>query len=93
MRFPWIGLLSATVLTVTSLFSLFNADAVTRQAVVQHYVAPAEAMYADALSAALDSLLAQTHGIKSLVTAMNLSINVEGSDHLDKTSAVQWVSP
>jgi putative iron-regulated protein len=54
MRFPWIGLLSATALTATSLFSLARADAVTPQAVVRHYAATAEAMYADALSAARD---------------------------------------
>jgi putative iron-regulated protein len=54
MRFPWIGLLSATMLTATSVFSLANADAVTPKAVVDHYAAAAEAMYGDALSAALD---------------------------------------
>lgn len=54
MRFPWIGLLSATVLTATSFITLARADAVTPKAVADHYAATAEAMYADALSAALD---------------------------------------
>jgi putative iron-regulated protein len=40
------------------------------------------------VQAAIDSLVAQTRGIEALVTAMNLSINVEGSDSLDNPTAV-----
>jgi putative iron-regulated protein len=41
------------------------------------------------VQSAIDSLVAQTRGIEGLVTAMNLSIKVEGSDSLDNPSAVQ----
>lgn len=54
MRLPWLGLLSATALTATSFLTLANAETVTPKAVVQHYAATAEAMYADALSAGID---------------------------------------
>ncbi len=37
---------------------------------------------------AIDGLIAQTRGIEALVTAMKLSIKVEGSDSLDNPSAV-----
>lgn len=40
------------------------------------------------VQAAIDSLVNQTRGIEGLVTAMNLSIKVEGSDSLDDPSAV-----
>lgn len=40
------------------------------------------------VQAAIDSLVAQTRGIEALVTAMNLSIKVEGSDSLDNPAAV-----
>ena len=37
---------------------------------------------------AIDSLVAQTRGIEALVSAMNLTIKVEGSDSLDNPGAV-----
>lgn len=40
------------------------------------------------VQAAIDSLVNQTRGIEALVTAMNLSIKVEGSDSLDNPSTV-----
>lgn len=40
------------------------------------------------VQAAIDGLIAQTHAIEALVTAMKLSIKVEGSDSLDNPSAV-----
>ena len=54
MRLPWIGLVSAVALTVSSLFSLARADAVTPKAVVDHYLDMGSAMYGDAFSAGLD---------------------------------------
>jgi putative iron-regulated protein len=39
------------------------------------------------VQAAIDGLVAQTRGIEALVTAMKLSIKVEGSDSLDNPSA------
>lgn len=54
MRLPWIGLMSATALTASSILSLAAAEAVAPKAVVAHYAATAEAMYGDALSAAND---------------------------------------
>jgi putative iron-regulated protein len=41
------------------------------------------------VQAGIDALVAQTRGIEALVTAMDLSITVEGSDSLDQPSAVQ----
>lgn len=40
------------------------------------------------VQAAIDGLIAQTRGIEALVTAMKLSIKVEGSDSLDNPTAV-----
>lgn len=54
MRRHWIGLLGATALTASALFSLARAETITPASVVAHYADTAEAMYADALAAALD---------------------------------------
>jgi putative iron-regulated protein len=40
------------------------------------------------VQSAIDSLVAQTRGIEALVTAMKLTIKVEGSDSLDNPGAV-----
>lgn len=41
-----------------------------------------------AVQAAIDALVAQTHGVEALVAAMKLSIKVEGSDSLDDPAKV-----
>lgn len=41
------------------------------------------------VQAAIDGLIAQTHGVEAVVAALNLKITVEGSDSLDNPSAVQ----
>ena len=54
MRLPWLGLLASTALTLSAVVSLARADAPAPEAVVTHYADMAEAMYADAHSAAAD---------------------------------------
>lgn len=44
------------------------------------------------VQAPIDTLVAQTRGIEARVSAMDLSIKVEGSDGLDQPGAVQKVS-
>ncbi len=54
MRRYWFGFMCATALTASSIISLAYAETVAPKAVIEHYAATAEAMYGDALSAALD---------------------------------------
>ncbi len=41
------------------------------------------------VQSAIDALIAQTHGLEAVVSALDLKITVEGSDSLDNPSAVQ----
>ncbi|WP_373505634.1 imelysin family protein [Aestuariivirga sp.] len=65
MRLPWPGLLASTALTLSAIVSLARADAPAPEAVVTHYADMAEAMYADAHSAAVDLLKA----VEALIAA------------------------
>ena len=54
MKFPWLGLMAGTALTLSAAFSLALGDTVTPKAVATHYANMAEAMYGDARAAAAD---------------------------------------
>ena len=54
MKFPWLGLMTGTALTLSAAFSLALGDTVTPKAVATHYANMAEAMYGDARAAAAD---------------------------------------
>ena len=54
MKFPWLGLMAGTALTLSAAFSLALGDTVTPKAVATHYADMAEAMYGDARAAAGD---------------------------------------
>jgi uncharacterized iron-regulated protein len=56
MRFPWLGLLTGTALTLSAAFSIVRGAEPTAEAVAKHYADMAEAMYGDAHAAARSRL-------------------------------------
>jgi len=54
MKFPWLALIAGAALVPTAFITTAKSDEVTGAAVVQHYGDVAEAMYGDALAAALE---------------------------------------